>query len=51
MTFTGTTTGETATYTCNTGYQLLGAATVTCEASETWATRPICDGEQLKNID
>ncbi|XP_064387742.1 sushi, von Willebrand factor type A, EGF and pentraxin domain-containing protein 1-like isoform X2 [Halichondria panicea] len=43
MTFIGTTTGETATYTCNTGYQLLGAATVTCEASETWATRPICD--------
>ena len=49
MTFTGTTTGETATYTCDTGYQLLGTATVTCEANGTWATRPIYDSKYAMN--
>ena len=42
---TGTTTGETATYTCNTGYQLSGSAIVTCEANATWAAKPNCDGK------
>ncbi|XP_064387707.1 CUB and sushi domain-containing protein 1-like isoform X3 [Halichondria panicea] len=41
-TFTGTTFGETATYTCNTGYQLLGSSTVTCQASGSWSTAPTC---------
>ncbi len=43
-TFTGTTVGETATYRCNTGYQPSGAVRVTCQASESWDTMPICLG-------
>ncbi|XP_064387701.1 sushi, von Willebrand factor type A, EGF and pentraxin domain-containing protein 1-like isoform X3 [Halichondria panicea] len=41
-TFTGTTFGDTATYSCNTGYQRLGPSTVTCQASGTWSDRPTC---------
>ncbi len=38
---TRTTFGETATYTCNPGYQRSGSSTVTCEASGNWSTAPI----------
>ncbi len=41
---TRTTVGGTVTYTCNTGYQRSGSATVTCQASGSWSTRPICHG-------
>ncbi|XP_064388223.1 sushi, von Willebrand factor type A, EGF and pentraxin domain-containing protein 1-like, partial [Halichondria panicea] len=41
-TFTGTTFGDTAIYTCNTGYQLSGAATMICQASGSWSTAPTC---------
>ncbi len=34
------------TYTCNKGYQRLASATVTCQASGSWSTRPSCGGEQ-----
>ena len=30
------------TYSCNTGYSRSGSATVTCLASGSWSTRPIC---------
>ncbi len=49
-TFTGTTFGETATYTCNTGYQRSGSSTVTCQASGSWSTRPSCSRKNLNFI-
>ena len=30
VTFTGNSVGDTATYTCNTGFELVGSATTTC---------------------
>ena len=42
---TSTTFGGTGTYSCNTGYVLSGSATVTCEASGGWSTRPTCESE------
>ena len=42
---TSTTVGGTVTYSCNTGYVLSGSATVTCEASGGWSTRPTCESE------
>ncbi len=42
---TGTTFGETATYTCSTGYQRSGSATITCQASGSWSTAPVCTGK------
>ena len=44
-TSTGTTFGETTTYTCNTGYQRSGSATITCLASGSWSTAPVCTGK------
>ncbi|XP_064386406.1 uncharacterized protein LOC135334956 isoform X2 [Halichondria panicea] len=40
--FTGTTFGETTIYTCSTGYQRLGPATISCQASGSWSTAPVC---------
>ena len=40
---TGTTFGEAATYSCNTGYQLSGSATVTCQETGSWSTPPSCE--------
>lgn len=40
---TTTTYGSTATFSCNTGYDLNGTATVTCQADGTWETLPSCD--------
>ncbi len=36
--------GETATYTCDNGYQLSGSFTVTCQTSGSWDTIPTCLG-------
>ncbi|XP_053408096.1 sushi, von Willebrand factor type A, EGF and pentraxin domain-containing protein 1-like [Mercenaria mercenaria] len=38
----GTTYGRVATYTCNSGYDLIGPATVTCQNNGTWTYKPIC---------
>ena len=38
-TFTGTTRGDTATYTCD---NELGSVIVTCQATGTWDTAPTC---------
>ena len=39
----GTTYGETATYTCDMGYEIQGVATRLCEATGLWAdTEPTC---------
>ena len=39
----GTTLGQTATYSCNTGYNLVGDNTRTCQATGTWSgSAPTC---------
>ncbi len=48
-TFTGTTFGETATYTCDNGYQLSGSSTVTCQASGSWSPAPTCPSRKIRN--
>ena len=43
LTFTTTTQGSTATYTCDTGYQLDGVSTRMCQADGTWSDdAPTC---------
>ena len=44
----GTTLGQTATYSCNTGYNLVGSSTRTCQATRVWSgNAPICQGVLL----
>ena len=38
---TGTSVGDTATYTCNDGFELVGAMTVTCESDGEWSDDPL----------
>ena len=41
----GTTFGQTATYSCNTGYRLLGGHSRTCQATGRWSgSVPTCQG-------
>ena len=41
----GTTFEQTATYSCNTGYNLLGDSTRTCQATGNWSeSAPTCQG-------
>ena len=41
----GTTFGQTATYSCNTGYNLVGDSTRTCQATGVWSgSAPTCEG-------
>ena len=47
----GTTFGQTATYSCNTGYNLVGDSTRTCQASGNWSgSAPTCQGMFLFQI-
>ena len=40
----GTTFGQTATYSCNTGYNLMGNSTRTCQATGQWnGSEPTCE--------
>ncbi len=41
-TLTGTTFGETATYSCTSGLIISGSATITCLASGSWELEPAC---------
>ena len=41
---TSTVEGGTVTYSCDTGYQLSGVATVSCESDGNWKTIPSCLG-------
>ena len=41
---TSTAFGGTVSYTCNDRSRMLGSATVSCEASGSWSTRPTCSG-------
>ena len=44
----GTTFGETANYSCNTGYNLVGDSTRTCQATGVWSgSAPTCQSELL----
>ena len=38
--FIGNSVGDTATYSCNPGFELVGAQTVTCQADGTWSDPP-----------
>ena len=41
----GTTFGQTATYTCNMSYNLVGDSTRTCQATGQWSgSAPTCEG-------
>ena len=45
----GTTFGQTVTYSCNTGYNLVGDSTRTCEGTGEWSgSAPTCEGMLLK---
>ena len=43
VSFSATTPGSSATYTCNTGYQLVGTSSRTCQSDGTWSdSDPTC---------
>ena len=45
----GTTLEQTATYSCNTGYNLVGDSTLTCQATGNWTgSAPTCQGVLLE---
>ena len=45
----GTTFGNTTTYSCNTGYNLVGDSIRTCQATGNWSgSAPACHGMLLK---
>jgi len=46
-----TTFGSTASYTCNTGYTVSGAATRTCQADGTWRRRAFVRHQRLWRAD
>ena len=46
----GTTFGQTATYSCNTAYNLVGDSTRTCQATGVWSgSAPTCEGMLVKS--
>ena len=47
VTFNGTTVGSTATYSCNTGFEIVGKSSRSCQTSGTWSgTTPTCGRKQ-----
>ena len=47
----GTTFGQNATYSCNTGYNLVGNSTRTCQATGSWSeSEPTCQGMLLHSV-
>ena len=45
----GTTFGQTATYSCSTGYNLVGDSTRTCQATGQWSgSAPACQGTLVR---
>ena len=47
----GTTMGHTATYSCNTGYNLVGNSTHTCQATGNWSgNAPTCQGMYIYKL-
>ena len=47
---TGTTFGETTTYSCDSGYTLSGSDNIACQANMTWETPPVCSRESFSKI-
>ncbi|XP_019647923.1 PREDICTED: LOW QUALITY PROTEIN: sushi, von Willebrand factor type A, EGF and pentraxin domain-containing protein 1-like [Branchiostoma belcheri] len=48
----GTNIGDTVTYSCDTGYQLVGLSVQTCEATQTWSnTKPTCTRVACQKLD
>ena len=48
----GTSLGQTATYSCNTGYNPVGDSTRTCQATGNWSgSAPTCQGMLLEGDD
>ena len=48
---TGTTFGQTAIYSCNTGYNLVGESTHTCQATGEWSgSEPTCERALLMKL-
>ena len=46
----GNSVGNTATYSCNSGFDLVGAQTVTCQADRTWSdSPPTCEPIGMKS--
>ena len=46
----GTTFGQTATYSCNTGYNLVGDSSHTCQATGVWSgSAPTCQSMYVTN--
>ena len=55
VTFTSNSVGDTATYTCNSGFELIGNATVTCSQMDVNSAAfspasPVCRREYCMNI-
>ena len=47
---TGTGVGDTATYTCDDGYELIGSSTRTCQSNGDWSgSPPTCEGIPKNN--
>ena len=47
-----TTFGQTVTYSCDTGYNLVGDSNRTCQATGVWSgSEPICQGKLLLNLE
>ena len=47
----GTTYGQTATYNCNTGYDLMGSSTRTCQSTRRWSeSAPNCQGNYFVEV-
>ena len=52
VSYTGTTYGHRATYSCNTGYRLVGSSPRICQATGRWSgSAPICQGVLLLPVD
>ena len=50
VTWTGLAPGDTATYTCDEGFELNGAETRTCQGNETWSgVPPTCKRKYLRS--
>ncbi|XP_060580368.1 sushi, von Willebrand factor type A, EGF and pentraxin domain-containing protein 1-like [Ruditapes philippinarum] len=46
----GTTYGRVATYTCNSGYDLIGQTSVTCQNNGSWSNVPVCRPKDCGNL-
>ena len=50
VTVMGTSVGDTASYTCNDGFELIGSMSVTCTSDGTWSDEPPMCGRKQSTI-